>query len=65
MVLHGYNLCSYITADNEEWVCDHLMFHLKPNLEFTLEWKFDDISDRNMRYMEEFTMIFCDCSGEL
>ena len=31
----------------------------------TLEWKFDDISDHNMRDMEEFTMIFCDCSGEL
>ena len=37
MMLDGYNLYSYIKCDTKEWVGDHLVFHMKPNLKFTLE----------------------------
>ena len=54
-------------GDNKESVRNHLIFGMKPNLEFTLEWQFDDISDCNMRDMQEFEIIFYnyDNSGEL
>ena len=37
MVLDGYNLYSYIMGGNDERVRDHLIFHMKPYSEFTLE----------------------------
>ena len=37
MVLDGYDLYLYMTVDNEEWVHDHFIFHMKPNLEFTVK----------------------------
>ena len=35
------------------------------NLEFRLDCEFDDVSDYNLKYMEEFAIIFYDDSGEL
>ena len=52
-------------GENEKWVCDHLICHMKPNLEFTLECEFDDISNYNMKDSEEFALIFYDKSGNL
>ena len=52
-------------VDNDEWVRDHLIFHMEPNLELTLGWEFDDISDYTMKDMEKFAIIFYDHSGEL
>ena len=52
-------------GENEKWLRDHLICHIKPNLEFTLEWEFDDISDYNMKDMKEFALIFYDKSDNL
>ena len=62
MVLDGYNLYSHIMDDNEEWVRAHLIFYMKPNFELALEWEVDEIRDYNMKYMEEFVIIFHDDS---
>ena len=45
---------------NDEWVRDHLIFHMKPNLEFTLECEFDDISDYyyTMKDIENLQLFF-------
>ena len=60
MILDGCNSCLNTMGDNKEWVRGYLIFRMKPNLELTLEWQFDDISDCNMRHMQEFEIIFYD-----
>ena len=49
-------------GDNDEWIHNHLIFYVEQNLEFILEWEFDDISDYNMKDMEKIAIIFYDSS---